>query len=187
MEINKENKFKRFFKRFGALTLSCVFALAIALTVALTVTGGEEEEVSTTAMTFALPMTDAVIVKDYADDRLQYNSSLNRWEIHLSIDLTSDDLTVYSVCDGVVSSIDNNSLEGYVITIEHDDGFVSVYSSLSSNVLVEEGDTVTAGQAIGEADSSATNESQSGSHLHFTLYKDGLEVDPNNYLDLQNK
>ncbi len=187
MEIKNENKFKRFFKKFGALSLAGVCVLVVALAVTLSVTGGGEEPVSTTAITFESPMTNAVVVKDYADDRLQYNSSLKRWEIHLSVDLTSDDLTVYSVCDGIVTSVENNSLEGYIVTIEHSDGFVSVYSSLSEDVLVAVGDTVTAGQEIGQADNSATNETETGSHLHFTLYKDDVEVDPNNYLDLQNK
>ena len=186
MEIKKEKKGKNLFKKVGALSLACVFAVGVALTIAFSIPRGEE--VSTeNVITFGLPMNNAVVVKDYADDKLQFNESLNRWEIHLSVDLTSEDNLVLAACDGVLTSVDENSLEGYVVEIEHADGFVSVYSSLSENVKVAEGDVVSKGQQIGEASDSAANESATGGHLHFTLFKDGLEVDPNLYLDLQNK
>ncbi len=185
MEIKEEGKFKKLFKRYGALSLACIFSLALALGIALGVQKGEP--VSTNNVEFGLPMTDAVIVKDYADDRLQLNESLNRWEIHLAIDLSSENDAVFSIYDGVVDSVESNSLDGYVVTISHSDGFVSVYSSLSDSVQVKEGDSVKKGQQIGNASDSATNESKDGAHLHFVLMKDGVEVDPNNYLDLQNK
>lgn len=190
MEIKNENKFKRLFKRYGVLTLACVFSLAIALTIGLTVKVAEPESelpVSTDNINFSLPMNNAVIVKDYADDHLQFNESLNRWEIHLAVDFSSENSEVFSVYDGVVKSVDSNSLDGYVIEIEHSDGFVSIYSSLDEQVKVNVGDNVTKGQLIAFASASATNESKDGSHLHFVLLKNGVEVDPNNYLDLQNK
>ena len=188
MEIKKENKFKRFIKRYGVLSVACIFAVAIACVVALNLKPTEENKpTSTGVMSFSVPMENAVIVKDFADDRLQHNSTLERWEIHLAVDLTSENNNVFSVCDGIVASIESNSLEGCIVTIKHDDGFVSVYSSLNDDVLVKEGDKVAKGQKIGQASDSASNEVNTGSHLHFVLMKDGLEVDPNNYLDLQNK
>ena len=189
MEI-KENKFKKFFKRYGALSLACVLSLGVLLGIGLSLPTKEQKEeqpVNTGVVEFALPMKNAVIVKDYADDRLQLNESLNRWEIHLAIDLASENDNVFAIGDGVVASIDSNSLDGYMIKIEHEDGFVSVYSSLSDAVNVKEGDKVLSGQLIGYASTTATNESLGGSHLHLVMLKDGEEVDPNNYLDLQNK
>lgn len=185
MEINEEGKFKRLFKRYGALCIACVFSLALALGIGLGIQKGEP--VSTSSIQFGLPMTDAVIVKDYADDKLQLNESLNRWEIHLAIDFSSENDAVFSIYDGIVESIETNSLDGCIVTISHSDGFVSVYSSLNEDVKVSEGDSVKKGQQIGNASNSATNESKDGAHLHFVLMKDGVEVDPNNYLDLQNK
>lgn len=190
MEI-KENKFKKFFKRYGALSLACVLSVAVLLGIGLSLPKEQEPEeekpVNSGVIEFCLPMENAVVVKDYADDRLQENASLNRWEIHLAIDLASESDNVFAICDGVVSSVASNSLEGYIIEIEHADGFVSVYSSLSEDVKVNAGDTVKAGQLIGLASTTATNEMLDGSHLHLVMLKDGVEVDPNNYLDLQNK
>ena len=187
MEIKQESKFKKLFKRYGVLSLACVFSLAIALTIALSVKSNEGKPVSTDNIKFELPMNNAVVVKDYADDHLQFNESLKRWEIHLSVDLSSENSEVFSVADGIIASVSTDSLNGSVVKIEHADGFVSVYSSLAEDVKVKEGDKVTKGQAIGNASNTATNESKNGSHLHFTLLKNGLEVDTNNYLDLQNK
>lgn len=187
MEIKKENKFKKLFKRYGALSLACVLSLVIAFSIGLSLSKDDAKDVSTGEIQFAVPMTNAVIVKDYADDHLQFNESLNRWEIHLAIDMMSEDKNVMSILEGTVASVECNSLDGCVITINHSDGFVSVYSSLEEDALVAQGDKVSKGQLIGKAAATATNESLSGGHLHFQLFKDGKEVDPNNYLDLQNK
>lgn len=187
MEIEKSNKFKKMFKRYGVLGLACVFSIAIAFTIAFAVPRDDGKEVGTDTLKFGLPMSNAVVVKDYADDRLRFNESLNRWEIHLVLDLSSENSSVYSICDGVVVSVESNSLDGFVVKIEHADGFESIYSSLSDDVKVKAGDKVTKGQQIGSASNTATNESKSGGHLHLMMLKNGVEVDPNNYLDLQNK
>lgn len=187
MEIKKENKFKRNFKKIAVLSVACLFCVGIALTIAFAVPGHEQVPVSNSGISFTLPMQNAVVVKDYEEDKLQKNESLNRWEIHLAVDLASENANVFAVSDGVVASVDSNSLDGYIITINHSDGYQSVYSSLSDKVKVKEGDKVSKGQQIGEASNSAANESKAGAHLHLVMLKDGLEVDPNNYLDLQNK
>lgn len=187
MEINNENKFKRNLKKFGAVGLACVLVVAIALAIGLSV-AGNVQEVGTTPLEFGLPMNNAEILKDYSDSRLQHVEGSQIYAIHLSIDLASDDNTVLAICDGVVTDVDSSTLEGTAVTIEHADGFVSVYASLGDQIDVKKGDTVKKGQKIGEASQSYNNEKGlNRDHLHLTLFKDGLEVDPNNYLDLQNK
>lgn len=186
MEINKENKLKRYFKKFGAVGLACVLVVAVALIIAFSVSN--DEPVSTKPLEFGLPMNNAEILKDYSDNRLQHVEGANKYEIHLSMDFASEDNIVMAICDGVVSNIETNTQEGTVVTIKHGDGFVSVYSSLAENPDVKEGDTVKKGQKIGQASQSSGYEKGLGrDHMHLTLFKDGLEVDPNNYLDLQNK
>ena len=138
-------------------------------------------------ITFALPMTSASVIQDYSDTSLQYNPTLDRWEAHFYVDLTSDDLNVYSVLDGKVVSVDYDYLTGYVVKVEHSDGFESVYSSLDEKVEVKSGDQIKKGALLGKASNSAASSSSYGDHLEFTLLKDGKKVDPNNYLDLQNK
>lgn len=183
MEL-KSNKFKNFFKRYGALVLAGVFTVAIALTVALTVTN-RDLEVSTTDLAFQLPMNNAEVIRDYDENYPQYYDILNKWQIHLGVDLTSStDTSVMSVLDGTVTDVYSNNLEGNVVEITHANGFVSTYSSLADGVLVSEGDEVTKGQKIGEASNTAGKEFDDEIALHFMLFKDGVEVDPNDYLDL---
>lgn len=188
MEIKKENKFIAFCKRYGLLCASCLVAIVVALAIGLNVPKDEPKEpASSDILKFDLPMKGAVVVKDYDENRLQWNEALGRYQIHLAIDFSSEQTDVFSVLDGVVAEVESNSLDGQIIKIQHADGFVSVYSSLGEDAKVNVGDKVTKGQLIGCASTSATNEKVDGGHLHFELLKDGVEVDPNNYLDLQNK
>ncbi len=186
MKNIKQEKTKVAFKRFGALGLACVLSVAIALTIAFVVPRNDGVDVSTLPLDFNLPMENATVVKDYADNRLQYNTTLERWDCHLAVDLASDNLAVMSIYDGIVETVVNDSLNGSCVKIAHEGGYTSVYGSLDK-VEVKQGQRVKKGQQIGEASDTAGNENKTGGHLHFTLFKDGWEVDPNLYLDLQNK
>ena len=147
----------------------------------------QDEPVATEPVTFAMPMNNASVIVDYTDTKLVYNPTLDRWESHYYIDMTSSDLSVYSVLDGEVLSVGYDYLTGYVVKIGHDDGLVSVYASLADGIDLKTGDKITKGQRLGQASSMAASSSKYGDHLEFTLIKDGEKVDPNNYLDLQNK
>lgn len=147
----------------------------------------DEKEVSVEPVTFAMPMTDASVLVDYNDSKLVYNPTLDRWESHFYIDLTSNDLNVYSVLDGKVESVSYDYLTGYVVKIKHDDGLTSVYASLGDDVSVKKGDEVKRGQKIGNASNLAASSSEYGNHLEFSLLQNDQKIDPNNYLDLQNK
>lgn len=190
MELKAENKFIAFVKRFGYYILGGIALLALILTVTLVSVFSNNSpvvDVDTAPLVFGLPTNGAAVIKDYADNKLQFNETLNKWEVHYSVDLTGDDTTVLSVLDGTVSAVDYKYMSGYVVTIDHANGFSSVYASLGENVDVKVGDTVTKGQKIGEMSTSAVGEASYGSHLDFTLKQNGVEVDPNNYISLQNK
>ena len=78
-------------------------------------------------------------------------------------------------------------MEGTVVEISHSDGIVSIYKSLASDVSVAVGDTVSAGQVIGQVGDSMAQESNTGAHLHFEMTVNGVKVDPNDYLSLGDK
>lgn len=147
----------------------------------------EKPVVNPEVITFAMPMNNATIIKDFTDLKLEYNPTLDRWEAHKYMDITSEDLSVMSVLDGKVLSVEYDYLTGYVIQIEHDDGFISSYASLSEDVKVKVGDSVQRGQVIGSASSLAASSSSYGDHLEFMLMKNNKKIDPNNYLDFQQK
>ncbi len=187
MEIKKENKVVDFLKRYGVYVVVGVVVFAVALTFTLLATLNSSVQTGVDNANFVMPMTDASIVKDYSDTNLQYNETLNQWEAHMSVDLTSESSDVFAVLGGTVTSVDYQYLDGYIVTIDHGNGFVSIYSSLAENVDVEENDRVSAGQKIGSASESASGELEQGAHLHFTLMLNDEYVDPNDYLNLQLK
>ena len=195
MENNRKGNVLSFFKKYGYYLLALVLILGITFSVVLrnaNATKPSEDDVptQTTPLIFSLPVNSPSVMKWYSDSELMYNETLKQWESHKGVDIISTDsadLSVYSVLDGVVTSIENSYEYGTIITITHSEGFVSVYSSLNEETLVNISDTVTKGQKIGEISDTATNEQNMGNHLHFELYKNGQKVDPSNYLSLEDK
>lgn len=173
----------------GILVIACAVTIAL---VSVDNSNGRADvgddgiDVSTT--TYVVPMQNATIAKDYSGTELQYNDTLKQWEIHKAIDfIATDNLNVYAVADGTVSNVYTNYLEGTVVEISHSDGIVSIYKSLASDVSVAVGDTVSAGQVIGQVGDSMAQESNTGAHLHFEMTVNGVKVDPNDYLSLGDK
>ena len=187
MEIEKRNRFVEFLKKYGILCAVGVVIFAVALTFTLVATLNNAVQTGIGNLNFRLPMENATIIKDYSNTELQENGTLNQWEAHLSVDLTSENNEVFAVLDGTVESVVNDYLNGMTVTIDHGNGITAVYASLAEDVLVEEGDKVSAGEKIGSASSSAIGELDLGDHLHFTLLLNDEKVDPSNYLDLQEK
>lgn len=92
-----------------------------------------------------------------------------------------DIFDVVTILDGTVKEVKEDTTLGNVITIEHDNGIISVYQSVS-DITVKTGDIVTNGQII--AKSSTSNLSTDlGNHLYFELIIDGLCVNPENYYE----
>lgn len=195
MENNKKG-ILGFLKKYAYYLVALVLILGITLTVAVSTSNNQtklpQEEIpsGTQAVVFGLPVDSPSVLKWYSDSELMYNETLNQWESHKAIDIISqnaENMSVYSVLDGVVTNIEDSYEYGTVVTISHDNGFVSVYSSLDSELNVKMSESVKKGRKIGEISDTASNEQKTGNHLHFELYKDGQKVDPANYLSLENK
>lgn len=96
------------------------------------------------------------------------------------VDYVSKD--VFNVCailDGKVISITTDDIVGTTIKIEHKDGMISTYQSLSET-LVKENDNVVKGQTIGKSGTNAYA-SDLGNHLHFELFYKNRLVNPEEY------
>ena len=170
------------------LVIACATTIAVVTANNTSKANIGENAVQVSSTSFVLPMQNATIAKDYSGAELQYNETLKQWEMHKAIDfLAGEDLNVYAVSSGTVSNVYTNYLEGTVVEISHSKGFISIYKSLNKNVNVKIGDKVDAGDVIGEVSETMAQELKVGAHLHFEMTKDGVKVDPNNYLDLGNK
>ncbi len=131
---------------------------------------------------FIFPV-EGEVIKDFAKDNLIYSETLEEWITHLGIDIKADRTTVVkATADGTVKSIKNDPRYGLTVTIEHNDGYTSVYSSLLSAEFVKEGEKVTQGQTIGTVGNSSVFEVAEDNHLHFELLKDGSNINPEIYL-----
>ena len=124
-------------------------------------------------------------VHDYAMESLSYNETTRDWRVHNGIDIAAEaGTTVCAAADGTVYTTYEDDTMGYTVVIRHQDGYVTVYSSLSEDLAVSAGDAVTLGQAIGTVSNSALLESAIGDHLHFSVSCNDEPVDPNQFLGL---
>jgi len=79
---------------------------------------------------------------------------------------------------GDVAAIGVAPIYGKYIIIRHADGFQTLYGHLNT-ISVVRGERIKQGQKIGEMGNTGFS---TGSHLHFTIYKNGIPVDPFEYL-----
>ena len=175
-------KYSYYFALIGLIVL-----LSVAIIVTSAVTSKQENSTPTgsTVISFDLPVMNATILKGYSDSELQYNKVLNFWETHKAIDFYAEVGTnVMAVYDGTVTDIKTNLLDGTVISIDHGDGLITTYGSLSSDVNVQIGDAVAKGDIIGVASNTATGETINDGQVHFEVWKDGNLVNPASYMDV---
>lgn len=134
-------------------------------------------------LTFIMPVKNYTIGTNFVNDDVVYNKTMNEWTTHEGVDfITTSPEGVVAVADGVVESVEYDSLEGTIIIIKHTEGLKSVYKSLSQNVEVSVGQEVKAGDVIGETGVSASNEMSVGNHLHFEVLENGISVNPFDYI-----
>lgn len=87
--------------------------------------------------------------------------------------------SVLATLDGTVILSTYTAETGYVIEVQHNQDFVSVYKHCGS-LLKREGDTVQAGEAIALVGNSG--QLTTGPHLHFELWHKGRAVNPEQYI-----
>ena len=107
------------------------------------------------------------------------NPFSRRFSHHSGIDFggkTGD--PVYATADGKVVGSSYDSALGHHIIIDHSNGIRTVYAHLSKRE-VSVGDRVKKGNTIGKLGSSGRS---TGPHLHYEVYKNGVAVDPKQYL-----
>jgi murein DD-endopeptidase MepM/ murein hydrolase activator NlpD len=100
---------------------------------------------------------------------------------HQGVDLAGPEGTpIYATRAGRVTTATYSSSAGYYVTINHLDGYSSIYMHMT-NYVVSSGQTVSAGQLIGYMGNTGVS---TGSHLHFGISYNGAYVNPCNYVNL---
>ena len=112
-----------------------------------------------------------------------FTQQFNANEKHFAVDIvTKIGTPVKAIADGTVILAEWTAETGYVITVQHPNGFISVYKH-NGSLLKQQGDFVKSGEAIASVGS--TGELTTGPHLHFELWNNGYPVNPKSYIDFQ--
>lgn len=98
----------------------------------------------------------------------------------ISIAINSEPFQVMAALSGQVKEVRLDEFTGNVVTIEHENGFTTRYSSVD-DILVKEGDAVTQGEPIATSIENEWNQ-KAGIHLHFEVLKDGEYINPKSLL-----
>lgn len=153
-------------------------------------------EVNSSLEKIKMPVADVgntVIKKQFYDvnsNEKQQEAALvvynNRYEPNKGIDIAQKDGKAFDVVaslSGVVTKVQEDSLLGNVIEVEHEDGVVTRYQSVT-DIKVAVGDEVKQGMTIATAGKSQID-SAAGTHVHFEIRKDNVAVNPSEYIDKQ--
>ncbi len=138
-----------------------------------------------TATVFTWPVKGEVL-RDHAVEALAYDKTMGDWRTHDGIDIAcAVGAQVMAPAGGTVADLYTDDMMGLTIVISHTGGVVSTCSNLEGTPTVEIGDVVRTGDIIGTVGESAIGESLEASHLHLSMTKDGVSVDPLDYLPKQ--
>jgi len=103
-------------------------------------------------------------------------------EQHFGVDIVAPKNTaIKSAANGKVLYSSWNSDDGYSMIITHSSGYISIYKH-AEKLLKQVNDQIKSGEAIALIGNSGEN--TLGYHLHFELWKDGLPVNPDSYINL---
>ncbi|WP_456273070.1 peptidoglycan DD-metalloendopeptidase family protein [Bacillus sp. AK031] len=150
-------------------------------------------EVNRTMENFVMPVAnenEVVIEKEFYDvtaSEEEQEAALivydNQYHPNQGIDISMDgkEFDVLAAMSGTVTKVQEDSLLGNMIEIEHDKGIVTRYQSVK-DFAVKEGDAVKQGQKLAAAGQSLFNE-KAGVHVHFEIRKDDVAVNPRDYVN----
>ena len=126
---------------------------------------------------------DGTTVTVFSMTELMYDDTMADWRTHNGLDIQAGEGdAVKTAAAGTVVSVRNDELMGTTVVIDHAGGYTTTYASLQENPPVLSGDKVAAGDIIGCVGSTAAAESGMGPHLHFSVSKDGVAIDPSEYV-----
>lgn len=126
---------------------------------------------------------EGTIAREFNINELIYYEAIEEWRTHQGIDIKPDgNLNVYSSFGGVVEKVDNSSVMGVEIVINHGNDIFTVYSCMSST-SVKVGDNVTKGQKIGTLGAIENIEMSEVPHLHYEIIVKEKNYDPTSYYE----
>ena len=141
------------------------------------------EPVAPVAPRLIVEPVDGETVAAFSMEELSYSETLADWRTHDGVDVEVPVGTqVLAACSGTVLSVADDDLMGTTVVLDHGDGCETTYANLQSEPTVAPGQYVSAGQVIGRVGETSLAEASLAPHLHFSVTKDGVAVDPQKFL-----
>lgn len=101
---------------------------------------------------------------------------------HYGIDIAANNGSyIRAIADGVIINTEWTLNYGYVIFVQHANGYITIYKHCS-DLVKHEGDVVLKGDILGTVSSSGLL--SSGPHVHIEIWHNGIALDPAKYLIL---
>ncbi len=143
----------------------------------------EAQEVFSETVTEYIWPVQGSVDRPWSIQTLMYDSTMADWRTHDGLDIACAAGTQVLACaGGTVCRLENDDLLGTTVEIDHGNGVHSVYSNLADQPPVSAGQVMAMGDVIGSVGTTALGEVNQVSHLHFSMTKDGLPVDPAGYM-----
>jgi len=138
----------------------------------------KEEKYNLTATQTSLPRPENMFF--YKPVQGIVSAEYNLRDKHYGIDIAAKEKeSVLAAMKGTVTYAGFDPNYGYVIQIQHLNGFISIYKH-NAALLKKEGDEVAGGEVIALAGNTGTL--STGEHLHFELWYKGKPVNPRDYV-----
>ena len=124
------------------------------------------------------------VLTAFSMEELVYSPTLGDWRTHNGIDIAANTgCSVQAVADGVIDETGKDAMGEYVI-ISHAAGFITKYMGLENIENLTVGKEIKSGEVIGTS-GKCTGENVTDPHIHFEMSKDGVLVNPTDYLPQQ--
>ena len=122
------------------------------------------------------------VVLDYNMDNTVYFPTLNVYKLNPAIAISSEvGSPVAAVANGKIVSVVNNEETGQTVTVDMGNGYQAVYGQLK-DVPFQAEEYVSAGSVLGYISEPTKYYTKEGANLYFALSKDGVPLDPMQYL-----
>ena len=139
--------------------------------------GGESGGSSSSSSGWLYPLPYRVAVTSAYGYRV--HPVTGAWSFHTGVDLGAAEGTpIYATRSGTVTTATYSDVYGNYVTINHGDGYSSLYGHMT-HYVVSAGEYVSQGEVIGYVGSTGWS---TGPHLHFTIYYNGSTVNPMDYI-----
>lgn len=109
----------------------------------------------------------------------RYHPTQHVYSNHSGIDINASyGAPIYACASGTVTSATYSNVFGYHVRISHNNGFLTLYGHMT-RYTVRAGQHVNKGEIIGYVGNSGWS---TAAHLHLTIYRNGVLVNPLSYL-----